>query len=604
MSYPSEQPPLCQVLIVEDNDAQRQVLFDMMRAEGFEAVVCSDGAAALEAAAREDFAVAIIDLRLPDISGTRLLEHLQARHRHLRAIIHTGYGSFESAKDAVNQRAFAYVEKLGHPEELVRHVHRAAQDWMAEALLKSEEKYRQLVESVEAIVWRGDPATLRFTYVSHKAETLLGYPVARWTGEATFWQDHIHPEDRDWAVDFCRRATNEGRTHEFEYRMVAADGRVVWLRDLVNVLVEEGRPKELIGVMTNVTERKHAEMALRESEERFSKVFHASPIAIAVTRLADGRILEVNESFEHIFGYERAQLVGRSASEIGIWSDEGARERVVAQVREEGTLRDFEVWFLTVRGERCYMQGAVELFQLGEEPCLLWMGVDVTERKRLEKEILEVSTREQRRIGQDLHDELGQLLTGIGFRVAELEGDLRRAAAPNVADTAEIGQMVEQAIVQTRALARGLNPVSVEQQGLAAALLELTRSVEHIYGTRCTFTSKSPVLITDQEVASHVYRIAQESINNAVKHARATCIDVTLTQENDVITLSVRDDGSGMPPEDRRQAGMGLRIMQYRARIIGGVFSVHPGATGGTVVTCRFKQSLIHEPAVQARSHA
>ncbi len=596
MSYPSEQPPLCRVLIVEDNDAQRQVLFDMMRAEGFEAVVCSDGASALEATAREDFAVAIIDLRLPDISGTRLLEHLQARHRHLRAIIHTGYGSFESAKDAVNQQAFAYVEKLGHPEELVRHVHRAAQDWMAEALHKSEEKYRQLVESVEAIVWRGDPATLRFTYVSHKAETLLGYPVARWTGEATFWQDHIHPEDRDWAVDFCRRATNEGRTHEFEYRMVAADGRVVWLRDLVNVLVEEGRPKELIGVMTNVTERKHAEMALRVSEERFSKVFHASPIAIAVTRLADGRILEVNESFEHIFGYERAQLVGRSASEIGIWSDEGARERVVAQVREEGTLRDFEVWFLTVRGERCYMQGAVELFQLGEEPCLLWMGVDVTERKRLEKEILEVSTREQRRIGQDLHDELGQLLTGIGFRVAELEGDLRRAAAPNVADTAEIGQMVEQAIVQTRALARGLNPVSVEQQGLASALRELALRVEKIYGVPCDFTYTHPVHVEDQAVAAQVYRIAQEAVTNALKHAGASRIEVALTQRGEHVTLSVRDDGSGLPPEDRRQAGMGLRIMQYRARMIGGAFEVRPAPGGGTVVTCRFVPTSVHQP--------
>ncbi|MDP9438087.1 MAG: EAL domain-containing protein [Actinomycetota bacterium] len=124
-------------------------------------------------------------------------------------------------------------------------------------------RHRETIDSAEAIIWRGDARTLRFTFVSHQAEAILGYPAARWIAEPTFWTEHMHPDDREWALAFCEAAAAEKRAHTFEYRMVAADGRVVWLRESVHVVVKDEVPTELVGVMTDVTERRALEKQLR-----------------------------------------------------------------------------------------------------------------------------------------------------------------------------------------------------------------------------------------------------------------------------------------------------------------------------------------------------
>ncbi len=132
----------------------------------------------------------------------------------------------------------------------------------ADTLHQERERYRTLVESTSAILWRCDPADHRFTYVSPEAETILGYPVDRWLSEPTFWVDHIHPEDREWARRYCAETTAELRQNSFDYRMIAADGRTVWLRDAVSVLAEDGKPVSLVGVMVDITATKETEIAL------------------------------------------------------------------------------------------------------------------------------------------------------------------------------------------------------------------------------------------------------------------------------------------------------------------------------------------------------
>ncbi len=154
------------------------------------------------------------------------------------------------------------------------------------ALREAEFHYRQLVETVQAIVWRADARTFQFSFVSKEAESLLGYPVERWTAEPTFWTDHIHPDDREWAVSFCAKATQEKKPHEFEYRMIAADGRVIWLRDIVRVVVENDRAKELIGVMVDITERKRAEGELSQRVRQQAAVANLGQRALAGHDLA------------------------------------------------------------------------------------------------------------------------------------------------------------------------------------------------------------------------------------------------------------------------------------------------------------------------------
>jgi two-component system cell cycle sensor histidine kinase/response regulator CckA len=153
--------------------------------------------------------------------------------------------------------------------------------------LESERRYRMLVDSIEGLVWEADPHTLQFTFVSRQAERLLGYPVERWTGDPTFWRDHIHPEDRDWTIDSFLTATRERRAHEFEYRMIAADGRIVWLRDMVTVVVERDELVSLRGVMVDVSAMKQAKQELETSEQQQALVLASLPMALYRSDLRD-----------------------------------------------------------------------------------------------------------------------------------------------------------------------------------------------------------------------------------------------------------------------------------------------------------------------------
>ena len=142
-----------------------------------------------------------------------------------------------------------------------------------EAWQRSQQQYEQLVNSIDGIVWEGDAQTGLFTFVSPAAELILGYPIENWLTQQTFWADRLHPDDREWVVDYCAAATAALRPHECEYRMLAADGRCVWLRETVSVTTENQQPKLLRGMMIDITERKHVEEALREREEQYRSIF-------------------------------------------------------------------------------------------------------------------------------------------------------------------------------------------------------------------------------------------------------------------------------------------------------------------------------------------
>ncbi len=175
---------------------------------------------------------------------------------------------------------------------------------VAEAVA-AQQRFRDLVNSVEGIVWEADATTFQFLFVSNQAERILGEPVARWLSEPTFWKDHLHPDDREWAVSFRDRATGEKRDHDFEYRMIAADGSVVWLRDLVTVVVDEERAARLRGVMVDITGRRRAEAALREQ----AGLLDLTHDTIFVRDMNDV-ITYWNRAAEELYGWTAADAVG------------------------------------------------------------------------------------------------------------------------------------------------------------------------------------------------------------------------------------------------------------------------------------------------------
>jgi signal transduction histidine kinase len=217
---------------------------------------------------------------------------------------------------------------------------------------------------------------------------------------------------------------------------------------------------------------------------------------------------------------------------------------------------------------------------------VLCMVRDITQRKRLEREIIEISGREQRRIGQDLHDSLCQHLAGIGFLGKVLEKKLRSGSEATPQDASEIVHLIDQAITLTRSFARGLNPVMLEADGLMWALTELAANTERLFGITCRFQSESPLLVTDNAMALHLYRIVQEALNNAIKHGKADRITIAASADERVAKVSVKDNGVGLFSSSSHGKGMGLSIMRYRASIIGATLDVRNHKDGGVSVIC------------------
>ncbi len=224
--------------------------------------------------------------------------------------------------------------------------------------------------------------------------------------------------------------------------------------------------------------------------------------------------------------------------------------------------------------------------QMAELACNL-----AEKRQRLENEVRDISQREQRRIGQDLHDGLGQQLTAIELMCESLRSDLGTAQPKLKREAAQICRFLREAIGQTRALARGLAPFQLEAGGLPAALVELAEMTAAASRMKCRVDLPAPVSVEDEETAINLYRIAQEAINNAVKHSHAREVIIRLTRADGVLCLEVTDDGRGMQVERHSRQGMGLDVMQHRCATMGAELEVVSRPRKGVSVICKLRST-------------
>ncbi len=211
---------------------------------------------------------------------------------------------------------------------------------------------------------------------------------------------------------------------------------------------------------------------------------------------------------------------------------------------------------------------------------------EIAERERLEKAVLEISERERRSIGHDLHDGLGQHLTGTALTGQLIVEKLQERAAEEATDVKKMVALVKSAIEQTRQMAKGLLLADIDAEGLASALQEFCANTTTQFRVDCAFIGEARANLTESGIATHLYRIAQEAVRNAIRHGRARRIAVRLSTAQDQVVLSVRDDGIGLPSPSARGAGLGLRIMEHRARMIGAAFAIETPPEGGTLVVC------------------
>jgi signal transduction histidine kinase len=218
--------------------------------------------------------------------------------------------------------------------------------------------------------------------------------------------------------------------------------------------------------------------------------------------------------------------------------------------------------------------------------------------QQLERRIIEIGDQEQQRIGRDLHDGVGQLLTGIALLSRHLSGRLTALNIPEAADASKITDLVNDAVRQARDLATGLSPYIVQTEGLAGGLRELVTHTRELCNVECELEADSGVTIENDMLSGHLYRIAQEAIHNAVKHSGAGRITVRLQKRRNGLELMIRDDGTGLPKELHPGAGMGLQTMHERARLIGGTLEVRSEPSGGTTVLCTVPSTALSSKQV------
>lgn len=214
------------------------------------------------------------------------------------------------------------------------------------------------------------------------------------------------------------------------------------------------------------------------------------------------------------------------------------------------------------------------------------LAKEIRERMRLQKELLETSERERRRIGHELHDGLCQHLTGTALAGQLVSQKLAAKAVPEAAETARLVQLIEEAIEMTRQLSRGLSPVEMPPDRLLENFRELAAQSSARFNVACRFECQPSTPLPDVNAATHLYHLAEEAVANAVRHGQATTINICFDVSDDEFALTITDDGVGLPENFRKADGMGLRVMAYRADLIGATFEIERLTTRGTRVAC------------------
>lgn len=451
-----------------------------------------------------------------------------------------------------------------------------------------------------------DARTGQFLRVNRCFCELTGYPEQELLALTSY--DLTDPLDIDADRTGWEEAVRrDPPTFTIEKRYRRKDGRTIWVH-VTSTLVRDarGEPLHAIGVIRDVTDRRFAmeelekaraelearvgsrtaeataaTAAARETADRLRTLIENSPLAI-ITLDLDYRVQLWNPAAERLFGWTAEEVVGKPLPtlpgdkgplyEMEPYAKAIAPERLhweTKRQRRDGSVVEIEAWRAPLFDAQGNVIASIAIL------------MDVTERKFLERAMLEATERESRRIGRELHDHLCQHLLGAAFSAKAMAMGQPRES-PLSTELEALARLINSAVQQSRDIARGLNPVELDAAGLMTALQVLTDRPKP--GIACRLECERDVLLLDAEAALQAYRIAQEAVANAVEHSGATEIVIRLAEDAQGIVLSITDNGKGFDPKAGNHAGLGLEIMRYRAQVISGNVGVHTSPYGGSSV--------------------
>jgi PAS domain S-box-containing protein len=363
---------------------------------------------------------------------------------------------------------------------------------------------------------------------------------------------------------------------------------------LVGILILLAQAIAILGLLRQRARRRKTEAELRRSEQKFSKSFRQSPLAISIASTHKDRYLEVNETFEELTGWRRDEVAGRSHSEINLWVDHEHRSAFLKQLLAQGSLRDLEIRIRRKDGQVRTTLGSAELIEVDGENYCLSVWADITERKQAEEalasvshKLIEAQEKERTRIARELHDDINQQIALVAFELEglqenpNLDSGARRQMGTLAQHVSDIGEEVQ-------AISHRLHSSRLEILGVVVACESFCREVAERNNVTVDFTEEGTPRGMPEDVSLCLFRILQESLQNAIKHSGAQHFEVRLQTVADEIQLTVRDCGVGFDaPAALRGHGLGLISMRERASLVKGTISISSKPMAGTEVTLR-----------------
>jgi PAS domain S-box-containing protein len=460
-------------------------------------------------------------------------------------------------------------------------------------LRESEERFRSLYENSTLGLYRTTPEG-KILLANPSLVKMLGFSSFSELAQRNLEKEGFEPGYE--RAEFQHRLASKGEVRGLEATWTRNDGTVIFVRESAKAIRDaEGKIAYYEGTIEDITERKRAEEALRQSEEKFFKAFRGSPVVMTLSRVKDRRFIDVNDTFERLFGYRREEAIGSTPSDLGLWDDPLQIEEFRERLLSERDHRSVEARFRTKNGSVVTCLVSSDLIEIGKELCILSVVADITKRKEAEealsgmsRKLIEAQEEERARIARELHDDINQRLAMLALNLEDLKDRLPASAAKLSKEIGKARKDVMDLGADIRALSHGLHTFTLDHFGLAAAARGFCKELSDRQSVEIECHIGHLPNELPRETSLCLFRVLQEAVQNAVKHSGSPRVRVSLRGGSSGVELTVHDSGIGFEPEEAVKGnGLGLISMKERLKAVNGELLIDSQLRRGTTIYAR-----------------